>query len=265
MADAARGASFDAGRRLFIASLACAGLSACAPRDEAITVFAAASLRDVLEPLGEEAARRAGLPVRFSFAASSTLARQIEAGAPADLFVSAHRRWVARLEAGARVAPHSARAPVGNALVLAAHADAGVEPAADATALRALLGSASARRRIAVGDPAHVPVGLYAREALETLGIWAAVAPHLALTDNARAAVALAARGETPLAIVYATDVGLAPDLRVVGRFDAAWHAPIDYEFVLVPPVRPPARAVFDALTDATALARFAAAGFVLR
>jgi molybdate transport system substrate-binding protein len=195
------------------------------------TVFAAASLTDALRDLGAQWAARGNPAPRFSFAASSALARQIEQGAPADLFMSADEAWADYLQQRNLLAPGTRGSPIGNALVLVAPAASARDVAlAPGTDLLALLGP---RDRIATGDPAHVPVGRYAQAALTWMGQWDRVAPRLARADNVRAALLLVERGEAPFGIVYATDVAASPGLRVAGTFPAGSHEAITYPFAL--------------------------------
>ena len=194
------------------------------------TVFAAASLADALRALGQDWAARGNPPPRLSFAASSALARQIEQGAPADLFLSADEPWMDYLQSRGVIARETRRAPIGNALVLVAPADrVRSVTLARGTDLLAL----AAGGRIAVGDPAHVPAGRYAQAALEWMGQWQAVAPRLARADNVRAALLLVERGETPLGIVYATDAAAARGVAVLGTFPPESHPPITYPFAV--------------------------------
>ncbi|MEM1344732.1 MAG: molybdate ABC transporter substrate-binding protein [Pseudomonadota bacterium] len=228
-----------------------------------MTVFAAASLAEAIGALVEAYERETGTRVRVSLAASSTLARQIEAGAPADIYAAAHPVWMDRLERAGLIAAPTRTEALANALVLvgpADHALAAGEGASPAAALAAILAEEGAR--IAVGDPEHVPVGLYAKAALETLGLWDTVAPRLARTDNARAALALVARGEA-YAIVYASDTRLAP-LQVLARFPKASHPPIRYPFAVVTGRHesPAVRALFARLTGPEAAAVYARYGF---
>jgi molybdate transport system substrate-binding protein len=198
---------------------------------EAVTVFAAASLTDALRALGQQWAARGNSAPRFSFAASSTLARQIEQGAPADLFMSADEAWANYLQERDLLVNATRASPIGNALVLIAPADA-ARPVAIArgTDLVALLGTDG---RMATGDPAHVPVGRYAQAALTWMGQWEAIAPRLARADNVRAALLLVERGEAPFGIVYATDAIASRGVRVAGTFPAESHEPITYPFAL--------------------------------
>ncbi|WP_198369353.1 molybdate ABC transporter substrate-binding protein [Roseomonas rosulenta] len=203
-----------------------------APRaQEGVTVFAAASLADALRMLGQEWQSRGNPAPRFSFAASSALARQIEQGAPADLFMSADEAWANYLQDRNLLVNAMRASPLGNSLVLIAPAN-GARPMALArdTNLVALLGP---NGRLATGDPAHVPVGRYAQAALRWMGQWDAIAPRLARADNVRAALLLVERGEAPLGIVYSTDAAVSQGVRVVGTFPAGSHEAITYPFAL--------------------------------
>jgi molybdate transport system substrate-binding protein len=237
-------------RRPLLSALAfCALLlpPAGAPRSQEaapLTVFAAASLQDALraiEPVWR-AASPGNPPLRFSFAASSALARQIEQGAPADLFASADEPWMDYLQQRNLIAPDTRVSPLANALVLVAPTDSAVRPLAldRGTDLAALLGP---NGRLATGDPAHVPVGRYAQAALEWMGQWQALSPRLARADNVRSALLLVERGEAPLGIVYATDAGASPGVRVVGTFPAGSHPPVTYPFAVTRRAESDARA----------------------
>jgi molybdate transport system substrate-binding protein len=205
-----------------------------------VTVYAAASLAEALEAIGAAYRARGGGAVRFSFAASSQLARQIEAGADADLFISADEQWMDYLEARGLVARASRRSLLGNRLVLVAPADSKlVLTIAPGFPLAAALGDG----RLACADPDSVPAGRYAREALTRLGVWQRVGPRLARAESVRGALALVARGETPLGIVYATDAAVDRRVRTVGVFPAETHAPIRYPLALTRDATPRAAA----------------------
>ncbi len=227
------------------------------------TVFAAASLTDALRALGAEWATRGNAPPRFSFAASSTLARQIEQGAPADIFASADEPWMDHLATRGLIVPGTRVSPVGNALVLVGPAGAAPVVLERGTDLAALLGP---RGRLATGDPAHVPVGRYAQAALEWMGQWQAIAPRLARADNVRAALLLVERGEAPLGIVYATDALAAPRLSVLGIFPPASHPAVTYPFALTRRAEgnAGARALLGFLTGAEAAPIWRRHGFAL-
>jgi molybdate transport system substrate-binding protein len=216
-------------RRGVLAGLA--GLPLAARAQEMVTVFAAASLQDALRDLGAQWQARGNAAPRLSFAASSTLARQIEQGAPADLFMSADEAWMDYLGQRGLIVEASRVSPIGNSLVLVAPANATARVTlARGTDLVSLLGP---RGRIATGDPAHVPVGRYAQAALAWMGQWEAVAPRLARAENVRAALLLVERGEAPLGIVYATDARASAGVRSLGTFPAESHPPITYPFAL--------------------------------
>ncbi|MDO9713270.1 molybdate ABC transporter substrate-binding protein [Paracraurococcus lichenis] len=198
---------------------------------EALTVFAAASLTDALRVLAQEWQARGNPAPRLSFAASSALARQMEQGAPADLFMSADEPWMDYVQQRDLIVNDTRVSPLGNALVLVAPADA-ARPVtlARGTDLAALLGP---QGRIATGDPAHVPVGKYAQAALTWMGQWDTLSPRLARADNVRSALLLVERGEAPYGIVYATDAAASQGVRVVGTFPAESHPSITYPFAL--------------------------------
>ncbi|WP_324753597.1 molybdate ABC transporter substrate-binding protein [Roseovarius sp. Pro17] len=192
-----------------------------AQADDGIIVFAAASLRDAMDDItalypGE---------VAVSLGSSGLLARQISEGAPADVAVLANTDWMDWLEREGVVDPARRVALVGNALVLIAPANAPDLSEARTEALLARLDGG----RIAIGQTQSVPAGMYGRAWLEASGMWDSMMPHLAETDNVRAALALVARGETPLGVVYATDAAAEPDVRVVYRVPEGMHDPIVY------------------------------------
>jgi len=195
--------------------------------ERTITVFAAASLTDVLEEVGKAYTAKSQVPVRFSFAASSALARQIESGAPADAFVSADQDWMNYLADRRLIQPSTRGDIVTNSLVLVAPADSKVSlKIAPRFALAPALG---ANGRLSTGDPGSVPVGKYARAALTKLGVWDSVANRIIAADNVRTALNFVALGEAPLGIVYATDVRGNARVRVVDTFPADSHEPITY------------------------------------
>jgi molybdate transport system substrate-binding protein len=236
-----------------------------APRaQDAVTVFAAASLTDALRDLGGQWAARGNPAPRFSFAASSALARQIEQGAPADLFMSADEAWANYLQERNLLVNATRSSPLGNSLVLIAPADAARPVAlARGTDLAALLGP---NGRIATGDPAHVPAGRYAQAALTWMGQWGAIAPRLARADNVRAALLLVERGEAPFGIVYSTDAAASRGVRVVGTFPAESHEPITYPFAVTRRAEgnAQARALLAFLTGAEAAPTWQRFGFTL-
>ena len=221
-------------RPLLLAAAALGPRPASAQEAAPLTVFAAASLQDALRAL--EPAWRAASPgnaaVRFAFAASSALARQIEQGAPADLFLSADEPWMDYLAQRNLILPETRVSPLGNALVLVAPADSPLAPLTlgPGTNLAAMLGP---QGRLATGDPAHVPAGLYAKAALEAFGQWAALAPRLARADSVRSALLLVERGEAPLGIVYRTDAQATAGVKLLGSFPPGSHPPVTYPFAV--------------------------------
>src|SRR6516225_3993985 len=201
-------------------------MAACS-QDKTITVFAAASMKDALDDVDAAFTKQTGVKVAASYDASSSLMKQIEGGAPADAFLSANLQW---MDYGVekKVINESTRVNLlGNVLVLIAGRDSNIDqvdikPGFD---LAELAGGG----RIATGDINTVPVGLYAKAALEKLGVWSSVEPKMAMTVNVRAALAYVARGEAPLGIVYATDAKVEPGVKVIGVFPDNSHDPIIY------------------------------------
>jgi molybdate transport system substrate-binding protein len=245
-------------------------LAACDAPDERrsrepVTVLAAASLTDALIAVGDAYRAETGEAVRFSFASSSTLARQIEAGAPAAIFVSANEEWMDYLAERGLIEAETRVSPIGNALVLVAPAYSPMTEVAISSQLD-LAGLLGEDGRLAVGDPAHVPAGQYAEAALRALALWDAVEPRLAPALDVRGAMALVERGEAPLGIVYATDAAVSSGVKVVGVFPPGSHPPIRYPFAILEGVRTPeAERFFAYMTGEEGLAIFERYGFVRR
>jgi molybdate transport system substrate-binding protein len=234
-----------------------------------VLVFAAVSLADAVAEIGHEFTRRAGAPgggagthavVRTSFAASSVLARQIEAGAPADIFVSADPEWMDYLEQRHLLRAGTRHDLVANRLVLIAPSGSSVQLtlASRHVDFSRALGSG----RLAVGDPDSVPAGRYARAALTRLGAWEQVAPYLVRCENVRAALEFVARGEASLGIVYRTDALAEKRVRVVDVFPADSHPPIIYPIALTSSAGPEAAAFEEFLEGDAAGQVFARYGF---
>lgn len=197
-----------------------------AARAADLVVFAAASLKNALDEIVPAFEAQTGATVAVSLAGSSALARQIERGAPADVFISANRDWMDVLEADGLIDPATRFDLAGNALVVVAHGpDAPPLALGPQTDLAARLDG----RPLAMALVDAVPAGLYGKAALRSLGLWEKLAPHVAETDNVRAALALVALGEAPLGIVYLTDAAAEDDVSVVARFPPGSHAPIVY------------------------------------
>ncbi|MGH7122759.1 MAG: molybdate ABC transporter substrate-binding protein [Stellaceae bacterium] len=216
------------------------GISMAAARD--VVVFAAASLKNALDDASTAYGKESKTRILISYAASSTLARQIENGAPADLVISADLDWMDYLQQRKLIKPETRLTLLGNKLVLIAPAGstATIE-IGPALALADLLGN----DRLAIGDPGAVPAGKYAKAALEKLGQWSAVESRLAPAADVRAALLLVSRGETPLGIVYATDAAADKGVRVVGTFPEDSHPPIVYPAAEVAGSTNPAAAAF--------------------
>jgi molybdate transport system substrate-binding protein len=209
----------------------------------AIIVFAAASLTDALQEIGDDFTKNTSLPVKFSFAASSALARQIENGAPADVFFSADIEWMDYLQSRHLIRIPTRHDVVANHLVLVAPADSKITlTIAPHFPLAARLGA----ERLTTGDPDSVPVGRYAREALTKLGVWNDVERRLVRADSVRSALAFVDRGEAALGIVYATDAEIDKKVRVVDVFPDNTHLPIVYPIALTAAARPDARKFLD-------------------
>jgi molybdate transport system substrate-binding protein len=225
-------------------------------------VFAAASLAEALRAQAQAWSALGHPAPRLSFAASSALARQIEQGAPADIFASADEAWMDHLAARDLIAPGTRVSPIGNTLVLVAPA---ARPLAFAPARGADLLAALAGGRLAVGDPAHVPAGRYAEAALRWMGQWEALSPRLARAENVRAALLLVERGEAPLGIVYATDAAASRGVVVAGTFPRGSHPPIAYPFALTRrgAANPLAAALHAHLTGPAALPLWQRFGFL--
>lgn len=239
-------------------ALLCTAFGLAAPAAAEVTVFAAASLTSALQEI-----LPAGVPpaVSLSFGSSSTLAKQIEAGAPADLFVSASEAWIdyllerGLLEASTRVDL------LANLLVVVAPAGEGfaveVRPGFDFAGAFA--------GRLAVGDPDHVPAGIYARQALAQLGWWAALRDRLASAPDVRAALVFVERGECPAGIVYATDAAVSDKVEVIATLADSLHAPIRYPAAAIAGRATPAvRQVLARLRSPAAAAVFRRHGFTV-
>ncbi|KAA9010470.1 molybdate ABC transporter substrate-binding protein [Histidinibacterium aquaticum] len=238
----------------------CLVLFATRPAAEEITVFAAASLQTALDPIAESYAARTNDEIRISYAGSSALARQIEYGAPADIFVSANSDWMDLLDERGLLAPGTRRDLLSNRLVLIGARDAEPVDIGPDLALAELLGEG----RLAMALVDAVPAGIYGKAALTSLGLWPEVAPRVAQADNVRSALALVAAGEAPLGIVYATDAMADPRVATLGVFPDESHPMIVYPAAATADASPAALAFLDALSGPEAATRFEAAGFTV-
>lgn len=226
-----------------------------------VLVFAAASLTDVLDEIDRAYTAQTGAEVRASYAASSVLAKQIESGAPADVFLGADREWMDYLEERGLLKRGSRQDLLGNTLVLVAAADNPLQlkiaPGFD-------LAGALGKGRLAVGDPDSVPAGMYAQAALVKLGVWNQVKDRLARADKVRTALEYVARGESPLAIVYGTDARAEKRVRVVDVFSADTHPSIVYPVALTAGARPEAERYREFLNSDAVRQIFTRRGFVV-
>jgi molybdate transport system substrate-binding protein len=224
---------------------------------EPLVVFAAASLTDVLQQVGPLYTKQSNVPVKFSFAASSALAKQIESGAQVDVFFSADQDWMTYLQQRQLINASTRTDLLGNRLALIAPKDSKISLKLERGAR--LLAALGADGRLATGDPDSVPVGKYAKAALTNLQLWSAIEPRLVRAENVRVALMYVARGEAPLGIVYATDAAVEPRVRIVDVFPESSHAPISY------PVAATSRASADAASFLTFLRSDAARAIFTR
>ena len=252
------------GRRSVLAAFAAAVtalvVQADAAEEKTITVFAAASMKNALDEVDSLFTEQSGIKVVASYAASSSLMKQIEQGAPADVFLSADIDWMDYGIKHNLIKNDTRKDLLGNRLVLIAAKDSkignvSIAPGFD---LAALAGSG----RIATGDVRAVPAGLYAKAALEKLGIWSSVESKIAMAENVRAALVLVARGEAPLGIVYETDAKVDPSVKIIGVFPEDSHPPIIYPVAMTKDAKPDAAQYLAFLTTPKARAVFERYGF---
>ncbi len=221
-----------------------------------VTLFVAASLKNALDELAQEYPNNA---LQIAYGGSSALSRQILYGAPAQVFLSANAAWMDVLDQDGLLTQGSRIDLLGNHLALIAAPDNTVQIT---PAPKFDLATALGDGVLAMALVKAVPAGIYGREALESLGVWDSVKDKVVQTDNVRAALRLVATGEAPLGIVYATDLGAAPRVRLLGLFPADSHSPIRYPMALIDPVSPEAQAAYDYLRSDAAQAVFARHGF---
>jgi molybdate transport system substrate-binding protein len=258
--------------RLLVCSLALAlaGLPVARAQDAApaaattksVVVFAAASLKNALDTISKNWEAQMGNKATLSFAASSAIAKQIESGAPADLFISADLKWMDWLAERKLINADTRKTLLGNTLVL-------IAPKDSTTTLKIekgfKLAEALGDGRLAMGDTKSVPAGVYGKSALTSLGVWDQVEAKVAGAENVRAALAYVSRGETPLGIVYGTDAKADPAVKVVDTFPADSHEPIVYPVALTASsTSPEAKAYLDYLSSPDATKVFEAEGFTV-
>jgi molybdate transport system substrate-binding protein len=229
--------------------------------DAPVIIFAAASLKNALDDAAAAWQKETGQSVKISYAASSTLAKQIEQDAPAQIFVSADEDWMNYVAGKGLIKPESRSDLLGNKLVL-------IAPKDSKTALELTPGAGLANAlgggRLAIGNADSVPAGKYGKAALEKLGIWDSVSRSLAQAESVRAALLLVSRGEAPLGVVYATDAASDPNVRIVAAFPADSHPRIVYPIALTAKAGPAAAAFLDYLKSSKAAPFFKAQGFTV-
>lgn len=244
-----------------LALVLCSTTIAADERKPDLLVHAAASLTETLQELGKRYEQEHAQRIKLVFAASSTLARQIESGAPADVFISADNDWMDYLATRQLIQPATRRELLGNELVLVAPSDSTVQlKIANNFALSAALG----KGRLSIGDPGFVPAGKYARAALESLHVWNSVAGKLVLGDSVRTTLNFVSRGEAPLGIVYRTDALIDHGVRVVATFPSSSHPPIVYPIAALKSARPAALDFIQWLRSSNAQAVFKQYGFTV-
>jgi len=249
----------------FVLALLLAGawaLPAAPASAKDLLVFAAASLKNALDAVAAQYQQGGGPKVTISYAASSALAKQIEGGAPADIFVSADLDWMDYLAKRNLIKPDTRSNLLGNSIVLVAPADSAASVKIEkGFALASLLGNG----KLAMANTESVPAGKYGKAALQALGVWPSVQDRIAQAENVRAALLLVARGEAPLGIVYLTDAAAEPKVKVVGTFPDDTHPPIVYPIaVTASSTNPDAQAFVAYAKSPAAGAVFEKQGFVL-
>lgn len=243
---------------LALSALMIAGAAAVPAQAAKITVFAAASLRTAMDRIAADWKADTGNTAVVSYAGSSSLARQIEEGAPADVFISANEGWMNRLQKKGLIDAKSRHDLLGNRLVLIAPKGTAKVTIGKGFDLRKLLGT----DHLAMAMVDSVPAGIYGKAALTSLGVWSSVKGQVAQADNVRAALALVATGEAPYGITYATDAVAEPRVQVVGTFPADSHPPIIYPAAVMKGAHAGADAFLRYLSGAKAAAAFTAQGF---
>jgi molybdate transport system substrate-binding protein len=229
-------------------------------QDKSLTVFAAASMKNALDDIDAASTAKSGVKIAASYAASSALAKQIEQGAPADIFLSADTDWMDYTTAKKAIDEPTRVNLLGNSIVLIAPKDSKVDNVAIGSGFD--LAKLAGDGKIATADVKSVPVGKYAKASLEKLGAWTAAEPKFAMTENVRAALALVARGEVALGIVYSTDAKVEPGVKIVGTFPPDSHPAIIYPVAATTTAKSEAADYLAFLRSATAKAVFEKYGF---
>ena len=246
---------------LFIALILCGStVSPASAEDKSLTVFAAASMKNALDDIDAAYTAKTGVHIIASYAASSSLAKQIEQGAPADVFMSADTDWMDYASKKKAISAPSRVNLLGNSIVLIAPTDSSIDKVTIGQGFD--LAGLAGNGKIATGDVNAVPVGKYARAALEKLGAWQAAESKFAMAESVRAALTLVARGEAALGIVYATDARIEPGVKIVGTFPADSHPPIIYPVAATATAKPEATSYLGFLRSPSAKAIFEKYGF---
>jgi molybdate transport system substrate-binding protein len=249
------------GRLIAVATIvALAAFASARAQEQTLTVFAAASLKNALDDVNAAFTKDTGLKVTASYAASSALAKQLESGAPADVFISADLNWMDYSQAKNLIKADSRYNLLGNKLVLIAGKDSKLNDVKidQGFDIAKLAGDG----RIAVADVKAVPAGLYAKAALEKLGSWAAAEPKLAQAENVRATLAFVSRGETPIGIVYETDAKVDPAVKIIGYFPESSYPPVTYPAAATANAKPDAQKYLNYLKGSASKAVFEKYGF---
>ncbi|MBR1217346.1 molybdate ABC transporter substrate-binding protein [Bradyrhizobium sp. U87765 SZCCT0131] len=249
-------------RLLVAAVLAGAATAPTFAQDKSLTVFAAASMKNALDDVDAAYTAKTGVKVAASYAASSALARQIEQGAPADVFLSADTDWMDYATQKKTINDATRINLLGNKIVLIAPKDSTIANVAIGGGFD--LAKLAGDGRIATGDVQSVPVGKYAKAALEKLGAWEAAAPKFAMADSVRAALTLVSRKEAALGIVYETDAKVDPGVKIVGVFPEGSHPAIIYPVAATTTAKPETGGYLDFLRSTAARTIFEKYGFTV-
>jgi molybdate transport system substrate-binding protein len=225
--------------------------SPASAEEKTLTVFAAASMKNALDDIDVAFTAKTGIKISVSYAASSTLAKQIEQGAPADIFVSADTDWMDYAVSKKNINEPTRVSLLGNSIVLIAPKDSRIDNVTIASGFD--LAKLARDGKIATGDVKSVPVGKYAKAALEKLGAWQAAEPKFAMAESVRAALTFVARGEAVLGIVYSTDAKVEPGVKIVGTFPTDSHPPIIYPVAATATAKPEANEYLDYLRSQAA------------
>jgi len=250
-------------RSVYLAASLSLTISFTANAADQLTLFSAASTVHLMGKLEQNWQTKSGNRLRTVFASSGALARQIESGAPADLFLSADNRWVDFLVERDLIAPDTRKTVFRNRLALIASADLKLSVPFDVK--RDLPRILSGGNRLAIGDPRHVPAGLYAKQSLQKFGLWTTVRPKTARAQNVRLALALVERNEAPLGIVYLSDALQRKDLKILKVFPQKLHAPIAYEIAATKPASELAANFLDYLSSPEAREIYRHLGFITK